>query len=390
MSSPPAAKKMLFKSPSREQQRQSYSQSPSSSQSPTRSSREDITGYIMMVGEVQQGQRNKYFDVILSVAGGRNLTVKVMVIGALKTDFKQYLDKAVQLSSISVPADKQNGVYFYTEKYGSSSSGCPYALSFLRTPLNVTRITDVREEMSNINVKGFLSWISDPEEVNNSTVRNGVIADASGDIMVSIWKLCLINSIKDGEVYMMSSLTPRMWNNALKLNSTSRTIVMRCDADEHMPAKIDLSSYENGTSLQEFVNPEVVSVRIKHVTLCRNNECKQEFEPPANEPFPRCPHCTHKTKRSCLVKKMDCTVILVQDEEDFVLKVSEEVIRSAEELKYVNSSDLENTMLMMKATFRVNLEKKYVQSIKDVQNDLEDIEWENTGLLPEEQNEHSD
>ena len=49
-------------------------------------------------------------------------------------------------------------------------------------------------------------WISDIEEANGSQVRNGILRDGTGSIVVAVWRKSLIGSLVDGSKYIFSDM----------------------------------------------------------------------------------------------------------------------------------------------------------------------------------------
>ena len=80
----PPAKKQLFAGPS-------TGSSPGPSPSPAR--KEDVIGYVVVVGERQQGQRSEYLDMMVQVTARETIFIKVMCLG-LNTNFKDLVGKA--------------------------------------------------------------------------------------------------------------------------------------------------------------------------------------------------------------------------------------------------------------------------------------------------------
>ena len=382
MNTPPAkARRVIYPSPSASSLSSTQSPSSPQSQSPSSFEREDISGYVVMVGGLQQGDKNKYFDVKLNVASGGNVVVRVMVIGSQKTNFLNYMNKPVNIKQVSIPRNRKNNVRFFTEKFGSSCDPCPHKLAFPITPLTLTKIADVTVEMSGFNVLGRLKWLGEMESANNSKVKNAVIVDETGEIVISIWREQCIRVVQDGVVYMISDLTTRMWNRKLKLNTTTQTLFMKKNDDEKLPKVINLAAHQDDSDMCTLVNPDVVSANVEIRRACRNVECRAEFVPKVKDGFPRCPKCGHSNKLTSLRKNVQCFITVDMDGQDTKLLAGERVIDAVPQFKDMAPEDLERALLMMKGKIVVNMDKFLVVSISDVElqydDDFEEIDWSN-------------
>ena len=96
-SPPPAKKQLCFESPHQ-------SPKPGSSQA-------DIVGYITLVGDMQRGRTNRFYDIKIQLPSG-SINIRVM---KSSVNFRDQLNKAVKLTSVSVPPDPKKGMYFYNE-----------------------------------------------------------------------------------------------------------------------------------------------------------------------------------------------------------------------------------------------------------------------------------
>ena len=51
--------------------------------------KKDLLGYIIQVGVVQQGDNNKFVDVLMAVGETENVVVKAMAIGVYRSNSNQ-------------------------------------------------------------------------------------------------------------------------------------------------------------------------------------------------------------------------------------------------------------------------------------------------------------
>ena len=405
MASSPPAKKKLYSSPDGSSSASNCSSpssrfsSPSSSQnkfsppSPSsRSSKENITGYVNAVGKVQKGEKNKYFDVKVNVASGGHVNVRVMMIGVMRTDFKQHLHKPVALTGLS----NNKGKRFFTEKYGAKLTPCPYNLSFNRKPIKITSIKDVEENMSMFNIKGRFAWLTNMKPANNGWIRDGVVADATGAKIVSIWREPFINSLTNGKIFLFTDLNTKWSNNGFKFQTTGLTVAVLCDDDSSsdVPDTVDLVPFQDESGILQLKDPNVVTAHVKSIRVCRNVECKREFQPEQNDAFPICPECNHGCKLLNLGTKIECSITLEIEGEDIKLTASKELIRSVPAFESIPWSDMVNSLLMTKGTFIVNMETRDVLAIKNAnlqheEENLEEFEFSDvddlslSGLAPQ-------
>ena len=381
MISSPPAKKKLFSSPGGSSSASNYSSpssrfsSPSSSKFSTpspssKSSKENITGYINAIGEVQKGEKYKYFDIKVNVASGDNINVRVMMIGSMQANFQQHLNKPVALTGIS----SNNGKRFFTEKYGAKLTPCPYTLSFSRKPMKVTSVKDVQENMTMLNVSGRFAWLTNMKPANGGWIRDGVVADATGAKIISIWREQVINSLNNNNIYLFTNLNTKWSQNGFKFQTTGLTVVALCDNESsNVPATVDLLPFRDESGILQLKDPNVLTAHVKSIRVCRNAECKKEFQPKQNDAFPICPHCNHSCKLLNLGTKIECSITVEIEDEDIKLTASEELIRSVPAFERIPWSDMVNSLLMTKGTFVVNMETRDVLAIENanLQNEEE-------------------
>ena len=51
-----------------------------------------------------------------------------------------------------------------------------------------------------------MKWLGVKREANNGFVREGVLVDKSGQKLLSVWREGLIDSLTDGEIYVLSNM----------------------------------------------------------------------------------------------------------------------------------------------------------------------------------------
>ena len=186
----PAAKRTLFNSP------------PSSSSSTPRSSRdkENVSGHLLMVGEEQQGQNNRYFEILINTAPNALGRITVMTLG-LTINFKVMCMKAINLY-LKAPADRESGKWFFNQRFGDKC-GEMANLPFRKMVLPITPISQLTQETpAGVYVRGKIVWLDEAEvTTTGKLVRNGIIKDQSGEMRLPIWNQNLIGSLKGGKFH---------------------------------------------------------------------------------------------------------------------------------------------------------------------------------------------
>ena len=113
-----------------------------------------------MVGEWKDGDNNKYADIKVQLESGE-VMIRVIKTG-LKTNFRDFIDKAVKLSQVSIPKD-QGGCFFYNEKYGGSFQQLSYKLSYPLKPVLLTPLSTVTADTAQ-GMHSLLTWIGEIED----------------------------------------------------------------------------------------------------------------------------------------------------------------------------------------------------------------------------------
>jgi len=116
---------------------------------------------------------------------------------------ESFVDKAVILSNVT----KSQDVFFFNAYYGSTMVG-KKSLGFKITEVQFTPILELKKETKGqFNVVGGIRWIGNTTTISNDKkVRDAVIADSSGHIVVSVWE-GLIALINDGEFYELHDVS---------------------------------------------------------------------------------------------------------------------------------------------------------------------------------------
>ena len=149
-------------------------------------------------------------------------------MGVLKADFKGHLQKPVKLNNISHNNDK----WWYTEKYGSSLEPLSYMPTFQHKALNFRCLEDVKMEQTGINVLGRFAWLDTeshphPDPLKDIRIRRVFCRMLLGaSVIIDIWKEILMKCFQDGEVYVVTNVFTRHYENRVKL-FTSASIPMK-------------------------------------------------------------------------------------------------------------------------------------------------------------------
>ncbi len=313
-----------------------------------RGKKEDIVGYVLSVGCEQQGATNCYIDIQMNLANKENRFIRVMRMG-LQTDFMSHLNKPVKLSSVTppVPTDRVL-VWLYNEKFGSSCEPLTHSLPYPMIPLRFADTSSLTlGAVSGFAIKGYLRWLDDGEDANNSWVKTAVLRDNSGRIPVCVWKRSLVNATVERYQYIFTDMSTSLYKGVLRANTTAYTVIMRVN-DENLPNELDISEYIEEKPSAELNNADIVSVMLTESKLCRFKKCGKVFDPPPPEddPLPKCPSCGNKTAKKNLIEDRNMIIIVDVDDDDLELTVTDEVLKNTE-LRNLKGENLENQMLMM-------------------------------------------
>lgn len=369
-------------------------QSQLSPQSSPRRNKGDLAGFLMLVGEVQKGSSNRYFDIKLNVARGEHVKIKVMLMN-LKTKFEDHVNQAVKLTNVSLPNEKNN-CYFYNEKFGSTFQVCPYSLSFAISPtVSVPVATLTNDTVGGFNVKGLLRWVGPIESANNSQVRPGVLKDTSGTIRIAVWKEQMITTLQDGGKFVFSDMNTGLFSAYLQFGTSPNTVIMKTD-DPKLPETIDdLDDYIVKANSEELINPTIVTASMTMQYGCRNKKCLNIFDlpPPTSDLFPRCLACNHKCARANLIVYKQCTLVVEIENDEVHLNVSEEVLKSCSSLSNITAhGDIENRLLMMtnRVKLQVDMEQNCVLAIEEEQGSMDDDEFASIDWSDNQSNENTE
>ena len=147
---------------------------------------------------------------------------QVKKLGLTSQDlFSKQINKVVTLKNLKNSGD----TIFFNSKTGSQLIVENYDLDF-SNKLNITSISKINEQSSNVNIKGTLYWLSNERILGSGrSVRDGLLQDETGEMEISVLKKGdLIASIYEGTTYIMTDRTTKFFYG-VKLETTRYTAI---------------------------------------------------------------------------------------------------------------------------------------------------------------------
>ena len=222
--------------------------------------------------------------------------------GVRRDTFADKINKPVMLSHLT---KSSGGAFFFNAYYGSRVVGVK-KLDFQINDVEFLSISDVRKQSSGqFNVIGSVRWISEISTTpNGKKVRDAVIADVTGHIVISIWENW-IDFIQEGNSYEILNVSIKNYFG-IKLNTNTMTLVNKVDKDIDIDWNVvemhDFKKQQQQIKEQTiptFCCPEILSARIIIYPTCPTPSCTKKIELSGGL-VQTCKFCGN----SCLSKKL--------------------------------------------------------------------------------------
>ena len=221
--------------------------------------------------------------------------------------FLSKINKSVMLSKLT----RSGEMLFFNAYYGSQMVGLK-CLPFKITDVQFITIAEIKkEEKGKFNVIGHIRWISQMSKSNQGkAVRDAVIADATGHIVISFWE-DMINNIKENQCYEVSNVSIKNYFGK-KLNTSTTTKISEHDQQMDINwTSIEMTDFKKQENeIKERTTPtlccpDVLSAKINIFPTCPTPNCLKRIEVPGDIKVVKCPSCANRS----LTKKLNASFI---------------------------------------------------------------------------------
>ena len=151
---------------------------------------ESLNGYLVSVGAMEKSKKgNNYYRLLVQVSKTQLVTIMIMdqPRNPQREQFLPHCTASINFTKV-YPGD---GGYFYsTQQHSRWKIGdeLSYSIDDLTTSL---KIINVKRAGAEFHVKAAMRWIGGIDTANNgSRYRSAMLADVSGNIKLTVWKLC--------------------------------------------------------------------------------------------------------------------------------------------------------------------------------------------------------
>ena len=253
-----------------------------------------ISGYVAEVSPTKiSARRNKYFDI--QVAIDESSCRKVRVMETPTTTRLLFMEKQEARNPVKLVhiKDSENGIAFFNSNMGSKVEAVEtLPFCFARNePLNISEIHD-GVHGGNFSVKGKLRWQQEEREVFAGgkkvirRVRDGIIADASGHTLISVWG-DLLDQITEDSAFELTNVVTQEFHG-LKLCTTMDTQF------KVVPDDFVVDWQEVIEPLEKVCCPTITSVKVSKYCVCVNLDCRRKVMPYPGETTVTCHGCRRK------------------------------------------------------------------------------------------------
>ena len=207
------------------------SKSPWKSPVANRGQSENITGYIILVGQEEISKNNnRYYDIAVQRSDSDFSTVRIMVNGTTKdgVHFLEEIGSVVYLYRVFPSED----MFFYNEVKGSKMEFKASALDFDKISFSVftKKIGEVQESvLPLIHVESQIRYVGEVRLASNgSEFRNAVLYDISGHVYFTLWQSSMFN-LNEGTMLYITNLRLKNYYG-IELSTTKNTIFSYSDS----------------------------------------------------------------------------------------------------------------------------------------------------------------
>ena len=201
----------------------------------------------------------------------------------------------IKLTNLS---PSNTGIIFFNSNIGSRLHDTD-DVSFKFIEETVIKINEIALDQrdGHFDVKGNIRWQADTRTVAVGErqvprqVRDGLLADQTGTITISIWGQDLIDRIKENTTYKITKVVVQN-NFGMKLTTTANTV---CTEDSD---KVNVNWENlNPQAINHIICcPEIMSAKVLKYLTCVNTDCKKKVTPFQAENTVTCksPSCNRK------------------------------------------------------------------------------------------------
>ena len=160
-------------------------------------------------------------------------------------------------------------------------------------------------------VCGTIKWMAEKKTVNvkgtDKTVREGILADDTFSIPISVWEDNLLSELQEHKLYKLSPVSVR-WFFGKRLATTVETTAEEIDSPPpEINWEVNMAKNLQEKPQSELLSlscPTILNAEVAVYTLCTNSNCSKKVVPFPGEVTVRCNHCHKKM----LVSNCNCDI----------------------------------------------------------------------------------
>ena len=311
----------------------------------------------------QSSKKNYYFDADIKTESAVK-KVRIMVNTTTKRNlFEERCESKTPVKLMGLSVTPQ--VSFFNTNTGSRIMDVD-TIPFKYEAQHPTKVSDINvaDKGSTIDVEGKVRWLEEKRTIQvgenkiTRNVRDGILADETGAIKVSVWGE-LLEQINENTTYHLTSLEIRDYLG-VKLTTTSMTSVTKLSTE----VKVDWSVHNMERNEIELCCPSVDSIKMHEFLQCINSDCKKKVVPFLGEKKVRCNNQT--CNRTMLVSRCksitiyELTLTNKENDKQYIATAFDETIKKIIDMgtEQNTEDEIEDSLLeLTNVDFKINNKK---------------------------------
>ena len=307
----------------------------------------ECVGFVDNVSEIQNSERsgNPYFDIQIRTSENEANRVRIMMKSNPGIKRQLFVDKKSNSQQIRMTNLSQgnSGIAFFSIFQESNLEEAANLVDFKPAQQKTVEIDEIQlhSQGTTFTVKGALKWIGetkamksrkvkansneDTEEALGKAVRDAVIADKNGNILLSMWEDLV--ELQDDQWYAISHVTTKQYNG-LKLNTTRYSNTEDFESEEIIDwHTIPVEEYMNDTTQHSAKKamvaccPDVNTVLINTYPVCISSKCGRKVNIVPGEKLVQCIWCSKRMLVAKCPLQLNCHIAISVDGRDRTLTI---------------------------------------------------------------------
>ena len=290
-------------------------------------------------------QGNPYFGIQIRTSENEANHVRIMMKSNPGIKRQLFVDKKSNSQPVCMTNLSQgnSGIAFFNTFQGSNLEEAANLVHFKPTQQKTVEIGEIQLHSpgTTFTVKGAIEWIGetkvmksrkvkansneDTEDALGKAVRDAVIADKTGNILISVWEDLV--ELQDDQWYVISHVTTKQYNG-LKLTTTQYSKTEDFESEEIIDwHTIPVEEYMNDTTQHSAKKamvaccPDINTVLINTYPVCISSKCGRKV---SIVPGEKLVQCIWRSKRMLAAKcplQLNCHIDISVDGKDRTLKI---------------------------------------------------------------------